>query len=224
MFPELIIIRHLFAVAPRSWQALRADPEAGYSTEAVIVTALLAALALTAVGIIVAKVVSSANNISTNGGGLSEPPGATSRHDHPPTASSPAVPACPRSGRARRGLRRTGHRHPAAVAADHGGDPVRPVGARRAHRLRRRPTGRLGRPPPRRDGRRPARPKPKASSTSSARACSSASQHHRDPHRCHDAPSRSPGTPRASSGSSPCRSKRSPSARPRSTPTPGPAP
>ena len=51
------------------WQALRADPEAGYSTEAVIVTALLAALALTAVGIIVAKVVSSANNISTTGGG-----------------------------------------------------------------------------------------------------------------------------------------------------------
>jgi hypothetical protein len=48
---------------------LRADPEAAYSTEAVIVTALLAALALTAVGIIVAKVVSSANNISTTGGG-----------------------------------------------------------------------------------------------------------------------------------------------------------
>jgi hypothetical protein len=40
---------------------------AAYSTEAVIVTALLAALALTAVGIIVAKVVSSANNINTNG-------------------------------------------------------------------------------------------------------------------------------------------------------------
>ena len=69
MFPELIILRHLFAVLHGRWEALRGDPEAGYSTEAVIVTALLAALALTAVGIIVAKVVSAANNISTTGGG-----------------------------------------------------------------------------------------------------------------------------------------------------------
>ena len=69
MFPELIILRHLFDSLTARWQALRADPDAGYSTEAVIVTALLAALALTAVGIIVAKVVSAANNISTTGGG-----------------------------------------------------------------------------------------------------------------------------------------------------------
>jgi len=48
VFPELIILRHLFAVLHGRWEALRADPEAGYSTEAVIVTALLAALALTA--------------------------------------------------------------------------------------------------------------------------------------------------------------------------------
>jgi hypothetical protein len=67
VFPELIVIRHLFTVLRGRWQALRADPDAAYSTEAVIVTALLAALALTAVGIIVAKVVSSANNINTNG-------------------------------------------------------------------------------------------------------------------------------------------------------------
>jgi hypothetical protein len=67
VLPELIVIRHLFTVLHSRWQALRADPDAGYSTEAVIVTALLAALALTAVGIIVAKVVSSANNINTNG-------------------------------------------------------------------------------------------------------------------------------------------------------------
>ena len=66
MFPELTIIRHLFSVLHTRLQVLRADPEAGYSTEAVIVTALLAALALTAVGIIVAKVVSAANNISTS--------------------------------------------------------------------------------------------------------------------------------------------------------------
>ncbi len=65
MLPELTIIRHLFEVLTERWQTLRADPEAGYSTEAVIVTALLAALALTAVGIIVAKVVTSAHNINT---------------------------------------------------------------------------------------------------------------------------------------------------------------
>lgn len=65
MFPELIIVRHLLTLVRERWQALRAEPEAGYSTEAVIVTALLAALALTAVGIIVAKVVSAANKIST---------------------------------------------------------------------------------------------------------------------------------------------------------------
>jgi hypothetical protein len=69
VFPELTILRHLIQTLAVRWQALRADPQAGYSTEAVIVTALLAALALTAVGIIVAKVVSSANNISPSGGG-----------------------------------------------------------------------------------------------------------------------------------------------------------
>lgn len=68
MFPELIIIRHLFTVLHGRWQALRSDPEAAYSTEAVIVTALLAGLALTAVGIIVYKVVTAANNITTNSG------------------------------------------------------------------------------------------------------------------------------------------------------------
>ena len=68
MLPELILLRHLYASIQLRWQALRADPGAGYTTETVIVTALLAALALTAVGIIVAKVVSAANNISTGGG------------------------------------------------------------------------------------------------------------------------------------------------------------
>ncbi|MDA8070777.1 MAG: hypothetical protein M0Z82_04060 [Actinomycetota bacterium] len=69
MFTELIILRHLYAVLHSRWEALRADPEGGYTTETVIVTALLAALALTAVGIIVAKVVAAANNISTGSGG-----------------------------------------------------------------------------------------------------------------------------------------------------------
>ena len=65
MLPELIVLRHLFCVLAQRWQALRADPDAGYSTEAVIVTALLAALALAAVGIIVAKVIAKANSITT---------------------------------------------------------------------------------------------------------------------------------------------------------------
>jgi hypothetical protein len=65
VLPNLTILRHLLTLLHDRWQSLRADPEAGYSTEAVIVTALLAALALTAVGIIVAKVVSAAGNIST---------------------------------------------------------------------------------------------------------------------------------------------------------------
>jgi hypothetical protein len=64
---ELTLLRHLATVLCDRWRALRADPEAGYTTETVIVTALLAALALTAVGIIVAKVVTAANHISTGG-------------------------------------------------------------------------------------------------------------------------------------------------------------
>ena len=67
MLPELTLLRHLATVLCDRWRALRADPDAGYTTETVIVTALLAALALTAVGIIVAKVVTAANHISTGG-------------------------------------------------------------------------------------------------------------------------------------------------------------
>jgi hypothetical protein len=65
VLPELTILRQLIHSLVVRWRVLRAQPDAGYSTEAVIVTALLAACALTAVGIIVAKVVSSAGNIST---------------------------------------------------------------------------------------------------------------------------------------------------------------
>jgi len=43
----------------------RSEPEAGYSTEAVVVTALLVTLALTAMAIIAAKVLGAANNINT---------------------------------------------------------------------------------------------------------------------------------------------------------------
>ena len=65
MFYELTVLKNLFEVLCARWRALRAEPEAGYSAETVIVTALLAALALTAVGIIVAKVVAKANSITT---------------------------------------------------------------------------------------------------------------------------------------------------------------
>ena len=66
MPPELTILRHLLTLLHSRWRSVRAEPEAGYSTEAVIVTALLAALALTAVGIIVAKVTTKANSINLN--------------------------------------------------------------------------------------------------------------------------------------------------------------
>ena len=66
MLPELTILRHLLTLLHSRWRSVRAEPEAGYSTEAVIVTALLAALALTAVGIIVAKVTTKANSINLN--------------------------------------------------------------------------------------------------------------------------------------------------------------
>ncbi len=68
MFFELNIIRHLIAQLRSRLQVLRAEPEAGYSTEAVVVIALLVAMAITAVGIIAAKVISTAHNISTGGG------------------------------------------------------------------------------------------------------------------------------------------------------------
>jgi hypothetical protein len=44
---------------------LRADPEAGYSTETVVITALLVALAIGAVAVIASKVLATANNINT---------------------------------------------------------------------------------------------------------------------------------------------------------------
>ena len=69
MFPELIILRHLFTVLHDRWEALRADPDAGYSTEAVVVIALLVVMAVTAVGIIAAKVLATAHNIQTGGSG-----------------------------------------------------------------------------------------------------------------------------------------------------------
>jgi hypothetical protein len=69
VFAELTFIRQLIAHLRHRLQVLRAQPEAGYSTEAVVVIALLVAMAITAVGIIAAKVISTAHNISTGSGG-----------------------------------------------------------------------------------------------------------------------------------------------------------
>ena len=65
MHPELIMLRHLLGLLRARWQVLRAEPEAGYSTETVVVTALLVALAIAVLAIIAVKVTSTANNINT---------------------------------------------------------------------------------------------------------------------------------------------------------------
>ncbi len=62
--PETVILRHL-AGQLRARLAAARQGEAGYSTEAVIVTALLVAGAIVVVGIIIAKVTSAARGIKT---------------------------------------------------------------------------------------------------------------------------------------------------------------
>jgi hypothetical protein len=46
------------------WQQLRREPEAGYSTETVVVTALLVVGALAIIAVIIAKVTAKANGIN----------------------------------------------------------------------------------------------------------------------------------------------------------------
>jgi len=62
--PEAVILGHL-AGRLRARLAAAVRDEGGYSTEAVIVTALLVALAITAVTIIAAKVISAAKGLKT---------------------------------------------------------------------------------------------------------------------------------------------------------------
>jgi hypothetical protein len=62
--PELVWVRVMIGFLRDRLTALRED-EAGYSTEAVVVIALLVAMALIAVGIIAAKVISKAKSINT---------------------------------------------------------------------------------------------------------------------------------------------------------------
>ncbi len=63
----LALYARLVFVAARvraRFDQLRREPDAGYSTEAVVVIALLAAAAITIVAIIVAKVTARANSIN----------------------------------------------------------------------------------------------------------------------------------------------------------------
>jgi len=64
---ELEALRRMMSMLAARLSYIRAHPDDGYSTEAVIVIALLVAMAVTAVGVIAAKVISTAHNISTGG-------------------------------------------------------------------------------------------------------------------------------------------------------------
>ncbi len=64
MFPELVVIAYI-ATKVRGRLAVAKADERGYSTEGVILTAILVILAITAGGIITAKVVGKANAIET---------------------------------------------------------------------------------------------------------------------------------------------------------------
>ncbi|GAA0609655.1 hypothetical protein GCM10010174_28720 [Kutzneria viridogrisea] len=54
----------LWTVLKARWELVRREPEAGYSTETVLVTALLVVAALAIIAIIVAKVTAKANGIN----------------------------------------------------------------------------------------------------------------------------------------------------------------
>jgi hypothetical protein len=65
VLPELTIIQRAIGYLRHRLAIARAEPEAGYSTEAVIVIALLSAMAIAAVAIIAAKVLAKANSVDT---------------------------------------------------------------------------------------------------------------------------------------------------------------
>jgi hypothetical protein len=54
----------VWTVLKARWELVRREPEAGYSTETVLVTALLVVAALAIIAIIVAKVTAKANGIN----------------------------------------------------------------------------------------------------------------------------------------------------------------
>jgi hypothetical protein len=67
MYFEIEVIRAMARALRERVAVTRAEGDGGYSTEAVVVTALLVALAIAAVAIIAAKVLAKANSISTGG-------------------------------------------------------------------------------------------------------------------------------------------------------------
>jgi hypothetical protein len=67
VFIEFQLMRAMARALRDRLAAVRSEPEAGYSTEAVVVTALLVALAIAAITIIATKVLAKANSISTGG-------------------------------------------------------------------------------------------------------------------------------------------------------------
>jgi hypothetical protein len=67
--PAFTVICQLLAVLRARLAVRRAMPAAGYTTETVVVTALLVALAVAVVAIIAAKVLATAHGISTGGTG-----------------------------------------------------------------------------------------------------------------------------------------------------------
>ena len=66
MFPHITgrVVAYLATVWGSRVRALRERPDAGYSTEAVVVTALLVTLALLVIGIIAGKVSGKATSIN----------------------------------------------------------------------------------------------------------------------------------------------------------------
>jgi hypothetical protein len=54
----------LWTTVKARWDVLRREPEAGYSTETVLVTALLVVAALAVIAIIIAKITAKANGIN----------------------------------------------------------------------------------------------------------------------------------------------------------------
>jgi hypothetical protein len=57
-------IEALWTVVQARWETLRQRPDAGYSTETVLVTALLVAAALAIIAVIINKVTTKANGIT----------------------------------------------------------------------------------------------------------------------------------------------------------------
>ena len=61
MLPYLAV---LWTTIKSRWDDLRRQPDAGYATETVVVTALLVAAALVIIGIVISKVIDKANSIT----------------------------------------------------------------------------------------------------------------------------------------------------------------